>query len=435
MDYFDILLAKKLSGGGGGDIDVESLTATENRTYNAGTGKAYNPVVVAVPEPTLIAKNISQNGTYNASDDNADGYSSVTVDVKGYQIKNIANVPTDIASFTDGTDLPMLKLEVGIEAVQSGSGDPSPENVRPISGWDSVSCVTDGSCVDTLTPLYNVTYYSLYFSKATVQAEPNMDYYVNSNSPNALIQSQTLETTFIVCPEEDTPTTVDFGVVNGEELHIKTKSSGVIAIYYRIRKGSSGIIQLTTPQDFKDGTYYLQITKTSTNNQRLGATYTIQLGDTYYGGKLDVTSGVLTVDRASIDLGDLSWGSYSSDTTEHSFVVNVPAYIKDVVSTNDIADLLTEIYGVTNFQNVTLWQAKNEKICQVNSPQRFIIRDENYNDATAFQSSVTGKKMIYELKTPLVVQLTPTQVKSLLKDNNIWADSGQIISGQYFAEL
>lgn len=33
--------------------------------------------------PTLITKNITQNGTYNASSDNADGYSSVTVNVSG----------------------------------------------------------------------------------------------------------------------------------------------------------------------------------------------------------------------------------------------------------------------------------------------------------------------------------------------------------------
>lgn len=33
--------------------------------------------------PTLITKNITANGTYNASSDNADGYSSVTVNVSG----------------------------------------------------------------------------------------------------------------------------------------------------------------------------------------------------------------------------------------------------------------------------------------------------------------------------------------------------------------
>ena len=34
-------------------------------------------------QPTLITKSITQNGTYNASSDNADGYSSVEVDVEG----------------------------------------------------------------------------------------------------------------------------------------------------------------------------------------------------------------------------------------------------------------------------------------------------------------------------------------------------------------
>ena len=33
--------------------------------------------------PVLITKNITQNGTYNASADNADGYSQVKVEVSG----------------------------------------------------------------------------------------------------------------------------------------------------------------------------------------------------------------------------------------------------------------------------------------------------------------------------------------------------------------
>lgn len=35
------------------------------------------------PTPTLITKNITENGTYTASDDDADGYSSVEVNVAG----------------------------------------------------------------------------------------------------------------------------------------------------------------------------------------------------------------------------------------------------------------------------------------------------------------------------------------------------------------
>lgn len=49
MSYYDILLAKQLSGGGGGDITVESLSVTANGTYTAPSGKAYSPVSVNVP--------------------------------------------------------------------------------------------------------------------------------------------------------------------------------------------------------------------------------------------------------------------------------------------------------------------------------------------------------------------------------------------------
>lgn len=47
MDFYDILFAKKLGGGGGSSVDVESLSVTENGTYEE-EGKAYSPVNVNV---------------------------------------------------------------------------------------------------------------------------------------------------------------------------------------------------------------------------------------------------------------------------------------------------------------------------------------------------------------------------------------------------
>lgn len=43
----------------------------------------------AISEPTLISKTITENDTYNAADDNADGYSSVTVNVPSDEEKTI----------------------------------------------------------------------------------------------------------------------------------------------------------------------------------------------------------------------------------------------------------------------------------------------------------------------------------------------------------
>ena len=50
MDLFDYFFTKVTIGGGGGS-------------------------------PTLITKQIAENGTYTAADDNADGYSEATVNV------------------------------------------------------------------------------------------------------------------------------------------------------------------------------------------------------------------------------------------------------------------------------------------------------------------------------------------------------------------
>lgn len=59
-----------------------SVSYTINGTYDTTFN---NSVTVDVPtsSATLITKSITANGTYNASSDNADGYSSVTVNVSG----------------------------------------------------------------------------------------------------------------------------------------------------------------------------------------------------------------------------------------------------------------------------------------------------------------------------------------------------------------
>lgn len=44
----------------------------------------------------------------------------------------------DIVTFEGVGGMPLKKLKVNIEPVQAGSGDPSPDNVRPITGWTGV---------------------------------------------------------------------------------------------------------------------------------------------------------------------------------------------------------------------------------------------------------------------------------------------------------
>ena len=56
------------------------MSVSENSVYDT---TLFSQVSVAIPSATLISKTISENGTYNPVDDNADAYSQVVVDVSG----------------------------------------------------------------------------------------------------------------------------------------------------------------------------------------------------------------------------------------------------------------------------------------------------------------------------------------------------------------
>ena len=70
----------------------------------------------------------------------------------------LGHVSGPIASFRSNGD-PLRSLLVNIDPVQEGSGDPSPDNVRPISGWDGMTMYHSGA--DTSDPTtYPITWQS-----------------------------------------------------------------------------------------------------------------------------------------------------------------------------------------------------------------------------------------------------------------------------------
>lgn len=90
QSFYDLLKDAAFAGGGGGSpapapVLIEK-SISQNGTYNASTDNAdgYSAVTVDVEggAATLITKSVTANGTYAASSDNADGYSSVSVEVE-----------------------------------------------------------------------------------------------------------------------------------------------------------------------------------------------------------------------------------------------------------------------------------------------------------------------------------------------------------------
>lgn len=151
-----------------------------------------------------------------------------------------------------------------------------------------------------------------------------------------------------------------------------------------------------------------------------GTTYITALGRTVYGGNLDVTSGVLTVDRGYVDLGTLTWNANSG-----GFYANI------YDSPQDAKYSICEQYAFVPTANDTTASAMASKLQNgeyawyANQP-RIFIKDSAYNDATAFKTAMSGVQLVYELATPQTHQLTAQQIDMLIGMNNLWASAGDI---------
>ena len=54
------------------------------------------------------------------------------------------------------------------------------------------------------------------------------------------------------------------------------------------------------------------------------------------------------------------------------------------------------------------------------------IINHSYTDSNAFKTAMSGILLAYPLATPIVYQLTPTQINNLLGLNNLYSDTGDL---------
>ena len=214
-------------------------------------------------------------------------------------IRSISN--TAIASFTgDGRDL--VRLVVGIEPVQAGSGDPSPDNVRPISGWTQAKVTRTGK--NLLDPSartnssQNIRYYpydNLLLKAGTYTLSISSQVsglYVNSGASTLFTKYNSTFLTFTLT--EDMPVNFNF---------------------YKMGIDTSLLCQL-------------EVSSTASSYEPYqGQTYTIDLDGTRYGGTLDVTSGKLTVTDGYI-------ASYDGETLPSTWISDRDVYAAGTNPTN-----------------------------------------------------------------------------------------------------
>ena len=139
---------------------------------------------------------------------------------------------------------------------------------------------------------------------------------------------------------------------------------------------------------------------------------------TVYGGTLDVTTGVLTIDRVMVQLGSLSWHQNRSGTNAYECYADIPT-IKSNTQT-----LLSNIFVQAAYADVASYT--------MNSGSDYVtvkVPKSVASTSAALKTWLTdnGATLVYELATPTTVQLTPTEVEAILNSqNNVWADTGNV---------
>lgn len=315
----------------------------------------------------------------------------------------------EIASFSDGADdVPMKSLNVTITPKQSGSGDPSPDNVRPITGTSTANVHVTG------TNAWDEEWQNGYWSsggfssdtrflgcKNLIPVKPNTSYYFKAPA---------------VCEI--------FGYDSGQTYLRKllNASNGVIAVpsdVYYITFSSNLTNTITTYNND------ISINYPSTDHEYhpyTGHTTPVPLGQTVYGGTVDVVSGVLTVTHAVYTFdGTEIWSQYGSSAAWWS------SAIQNAMYSETGGEIICDRFAGQSAGAGSAHTADGDIWLQNSSVfKRVYICNSGASSSSDMQTYTTGAEAVYELATPQTYQLTPQEVKTLLGTNNVWADTGAV---------
>jgi hypothetical protein len=342
----------------------------------------------------------------------------------------------DIASFSDGSDLSMPKLEVAIEPVQEGSGDPSPENIRPISGWDECNVTRTGKNI----------YGGIDFANSVKNTNPSgvidttnktVSYNYGTGSKTTIFDKFKPNTSYTFlfkvadCDGQNFSMRIVYTDGTNEGIEILPSDIGNYARKVSNPNKTISKLAILWYQTTLVKLYYDECgifegdIQTTDFASYLGQTITIDLDGTRYGGKVDLVSGVMTVTHGYADMGTLTW-SYQS--TPKVFNTNISGLKRGLLICSNYK--YTDVNYVEQINDGEIWD-KNYAFGLTN----VVVKDLRYTSASDFKTAMNGVQLVYELATPLTIQLTPTVAKSLQGINNVFADTGNILDAEYIRDL
>lgn len=309
---------------------------------------------------------------------------------------------------TFGTDLarPLVSLEIPFTPKQSGSGDPSPSNIRSILPWNGLTVFGGGK------NLFNKDDPNVQLDKrvATGGTIINSQYsqavtgFIPVKEGAKYIINSFVNQNYFSCFYSEKDISNPVGSIWGNNEFPKTAPKG--AKYLIVTIGNSGIDNFQVEVGTTATAYepYSPITETD-----------IAFASPVYGGTLDAVTGVLMNGWKVETLDDANaWtqGAYIS-YSNHDFSDR-----KKGSSWLGLCSAFPIKEGVASGTAFARWGGADAG--------NFIISPNGSGLTLEDVKTLSGQGKIvlaYPIATPQEIQLTPSQITALIGNNTIWSDA------------
>ena len=304
------------------------------------------------------------------------------------------------------TDLakPLKSLVANFLPIQSGTGDPSPTNIRQITGWTGVDVWHGGKNLfnkdNVVTGVWwrgNILTggsYDNYRASDKIPVLPNVWYILTRQS----IQQGA------VCYFDKDKQYVD------QQTWDRYTPSRVIpdGVYY---------VSFTVEAEYIDSAQFeVGQTDTAYEPYKPITSYPVTWSThgTIYGGYVDMVTGEVWASWVSVDPSDLPW-AYSSSYALFSANTANADYLKKAGYLNIKSDKYKTV-------DDTLASFSNNAIRGHASTSQIYVKDDSFGgDVITFKAS--DFQIVYELSEPvLITTLTPQQINALTGNNTVWSD-------------
>ena len=327
----------------------------------------------------------------------------------------------EIANFYSFKEAPIKSLKVYFEPKQVGEGDPSPENVREIEGWDNVSVWHAGK---------NLMSENHLLSPAQIGA----------SEEGHVIKAANVFKIFSVDIPKNTELHLSKNINAGSELGIGTEIAEIglpiIRIgsmtNYKNRTFNSGnnqyayvMMYRTTPMTDPALSWQLEIgnKKTSYEYPKPVTECTVSFPKKIYGGWVDLISGEICEEWKTIDLGDCDWIHYG-----HRDSVFYTRSLNSLKVWTSPGTVISTHYRYEGAPNVTAMNELTISDSEQLNRGNVNICDPNYSGYTSaeFKEAMRGVMCAYKASNTTTYHIDPTQLAIFLGQNNIWSNATRV---------